>query len=126
MSYIEERNKYWTIYPEHIDYRLSRRLGRKISLKFAVENPTLEEIIEACKSLKIPCKPEPDKAHPSNWIEKKGRIKTPKLKKISKRKLLKLLAHRIKQIRAKKVSVEKKETPQRKQVQRMLEKIIKR
>ncbi|MEX0567886.1 MAG: signal recognition particle subunit SRP19/SEC65 family protein [Candidatus Njordarchaeota archaeon] len=126
MSYIEERNKYWTIYPEHVDYRLSRRLGRKIPLDFAIDNPTIEEIISACKSLKIPYRLESDKMHPSNWIEKKGRIKTPKLKKISKRKLLKLIAHRIKQIREKKIAVKKKETPQRKQVQRMLEKIKKR
>ena len=98
-TYLEERNKYWTIYPEHIDYRMSRRLGRKIPLDFAVENPTLEELVEACRSLKIPCIVEGDKRHPANWLEGKGRIRVVKLKKFSKRKLLKLLAYRIKQAR---------------------------
>ena len=93
MSYFEERNKYWTIYPEHIDYRLSRRLGRKVPLKFAVPDPKLEELVLACKSLKISVIVEKDKSHPANWIEQKGRIKVPKLKKISKPKNLVDLWH---------------------------------
>ena len=127
MSYIEERNKYWTIYPEHIDYRLSRRLGRKVPLEHAVESPTLDELMKACKSLKIPYTIEHDKSHPSNWIEKKGRIKVPKLEKISKRKLLKLIAHRIKLIREKKIRLEEKKAPKQKvQMERILKKIKKR
>ncbi len=127
MSYIEERNKYWTIYPEHIDYRLSRRLGRKIPLEYAVENPTLDELMKACKSLKVPYTIEHDKTHPSNWIEKKGRIKVPKLKKLSKRKLLKIIAHRIKLIREKKVKLEEKHAPRQKvRTERILKKIRKR
>jgi len=126
MSYISERDKYWTIYPEHLDYRLSRRLGRKIPLDFAVENPSLDELADACKSLKIPYIIEPDKSHPSNWIERKGRIKVMKLKTTSKRKLLKLLAYRIKLLRKRKTEIEKKTPTSKKPIDRVLKKLKRR
>ncbi len=122
-EYIRERNKYWTIYPEHLDYRLSRRLGRKIPLDFAIENPSLEELIRVCQLLKIPVVIEKDKSHPSNWIEKRGRIKIPKLTKIPKRKLLKLIAHRIKLLREKKLIV-KEGKPKKSQIDKMLKRIV--
>lgn len=122
-DYIRERNKYWTVYPENIDYRMSRRLGRKIPLDFAVENPSLDELITACRILRIPVVVEKDKYHPSNWIEKKGRIKIPKLSKISKRKLLKLIAHRIKLLRERKITI-KEDKKRKSQVDKMLKRII--
>ena len=126
MSYVEERNKYWTIYPEHIDYRFSRRLGRKISLDYAVDDPSLEEIADACKSLKIPYVIESDKCHPGNWIERKGRIRVPKMTKISKRKFLKLLAYRIKQLREKQIRVRTETKKAESSVKKVLKKIKKR
>ena len=126
MSYIEERNRYWTIYPEHLDYRLSRRLGRKIPLDFAIENPSIDEIADACKSLKIPYIKEIDKYHPANWIEKKGRIKVPKMGKISKRKLLKIIAHRIKLIRQKKLEVSREKPREKTQLERRLKRLKKK
>ncbi|MCR8432872.1 MAG: signal recognition particle subunit SRP19/SEC65 family protein [Candidatus Korarchaeota archaeon] len=121
-EYITERNQYWIIYPEHVDYRLSRKLGRKVPLSLAVENPTLNELIKACELLNIPVIVERNKSHPSNWIEGKGRIKIPKLAKVSKHKLLKLLAHKINQIREGKVVV--KEVKKETQADKMLKRII--
>lgn len=121
-EYITERNQYWIIYPEHVDYRLSRKLGRKVPLSLAVENPTLNELIKACELLNIPVIVERNKSHPSNWIEGKGRIKIPKLAKVSKHKLLKLLAHKINQIREGKVVV--KEVRKETQADKMLKRII--
>jgi len=125
MSYIEERNKYWTIYPEHLDYRMSRRLGRKISLDYSIYNPTLDEITMACEVLKIPYIVEKDKHHPSNWIERKGRLKIPKLKRITKRQLLKLIAHKVRLIREKKIKIDRK--PERRvHIERVLKRIKKK
>lgn len=121
-EYLAERNKYWTVYPEHIDHRLSRRLGRKIPLSLAVDNPTLDELIAACELLGIPTIVERNKSHPSNWIERKGRIKILKLTRISKHKLLKLLAHKINQIREGKITV--KEVKKETQTDKMLKRIV--
>ncbi len=104
----EERKAYFIIYPEYFDSRLSQRLGRKVPLELAIENPTLEELYEAVKSLKLTAFIEKEKSRPSNWFERKGRIKVLRPQGIKKRQLLKLIAKRLAVVREK-IKKEKKE-----------------
>lgn len=84
------RKKEWyVIWPNYLDKRKSRRLGRKVSLKLAIIDPTAEEIAEAARRLGLKAIIEKDKAYPREWwikarvlVERKGN-KTELLKKIS-------------------------------------------
>ena len=97
-----DREESLVIYPEYFDYRLSRRLGRKLPLKYCLKNPTLEEIVESIKKLKLPVVVEEDKHHPANWFERKGRVRVflPN-KKYKKRIVLKAIAKNLKEVRKK-------------------------
>ncbi|MGQ4892338.1 MAG: signal recognition particle subunit SRP19/SEC65 family protein [Candidatus Njordarchaeia archaeon] len=97
-----ERDDSLVIYPEYFDYRLSRRLGRKLALKYCLKDPKLEEIIESVRKLKLPLVVEEDKHHPANWFERKGRIRVflPN-KKYKKRIVLKAIAKNLKEVRKK-------------------------
>ena len=121
----EERKAYLVIYPEYFDSRLSQKLGRKVPLELAIENPTLEEVYVAVRSLKLTAFIEKDKSHPSNWFERKGRIKVLRPQGIKKRQLLKLIAKRLAVVREKikKEQKEKKKKPRTsidKYIQRIL------
>jgi len=43
----------FVVWPNELDARLSRRYGRAVSREFAVERPSIVEIIDAAKSLGI-------------------------------------------------------------------------
>jgi len=83
----------WTV---NLDARKRRSEGRKIPLRFAIPNVKLEELVQACKELGIPCRPE-EKKYPKCWWEDCGRVVVPK--NDSKIKLMIELAKKIKEIR---------------------------
>lgn len=122
----EERNEL-VIYPEYFDRRLSRRLGRKLNLESCIENPSVEEIIEALKKVKIRILGIEERSHPANWIEQKGRIRILKPSSYKKRALLNRIASLLKEIRKKKL--QKKIIEQKKKrkvgVKKYLERVIK-
>jgi len=97
-----EREDSIIIYPEYFDYRLSRKMGRKLPLKYCLKNPTLEEIVEAIRRLKLSHVIEEDKYHPSNWFERKGRVRIFfTTKRYKKRIVLKAIAKQLKDVRKK-------------------------
>jgi len=121
----------WIIYPEYFDYRLSRRLGRKVRLEYCIRSPSLEELHEALKLLKIGGMIiEKDKAHPANWFEKKGRIIIPKIPGKSKHSLLIEIAKTLKIVRTKLLrkkklkEIETKKKRKKAGVERYLERIM--
>ena len=127
---MSERDE-WIIYPEYFDARLSRRLGRKLPLKYCINSPKLEEVYESVKRIKIHgIRIEKDKSHPANWFEHKGRIVIPKIPGISKHRLLFQIAKELRIVRAKMIKREKlkkaEEKKKRKKsgVERYLEKIM--
>jgi len=84
----------WSIY---LDRHKSREEGRKISLKEALEAPTLEEIEKAAESLDLDPKVEKEKAYPREWWGASGRVLVKKTK--PKSLLLKELAAEIRKRR---------------------------
>jgi len=126
---MSERNETWVLYPEYFDTRLSRRMGRKAPLSYSVENPTLEELIEATRKtgLRI-VRIERDKIHPANWIEKKGRIVIPKIDKKSKRKILMQIGKTLKIVRKKNIEkrkLEEKKKTKKRDIDKYLQRILK-
>lgn len=123
------REDCWIIYPEYFDYKLSRRLGRKIPLRYAILSPKLDEVAEAVRKLKIPIlRVEPDKHHPAYWIERRGRIIISKVNGISKRRLLIRIARELSVVRKKREMLKKmkKEKKKSKDIEKYLERVLKK
>lgn len=84
------------IWPEYYDSKRSRSQGRRVPRKYAVPDPTLNEIAEAAKSLGLNPILEPDTAYPAAWWKKGGRIilRKVKPKTVIVSRLGKRVAHR--------------------------------
>ena len=83
----------YVIYPVYFDKSLAKHNGRKVSLKHAVEKPTIEDIAKAAKSLGLNPVIENNSSHPLRHWKKEGRLLIDK--KDSKIKLLKQIANRL-------------------------------
>jgi len=83
----------YVIWPAYFDRDLSRDDGRKVPLKLAMENPSIDRIAKAAKALKLNPILEKDARYPSKHWEIKGRILVDK--KDKKITILKNIAHLI-------------------------------
>ena len=77
----------------------------------AVEDPELPRIAKACQILGYEYEKQPEKAYPSNWWNRKGRIliRIDKKNKVPKEKILKEIAAKAKKLVPKKKLQTKKE-----------------
>lgn len=71
---VRERDSRKVIWPSYFDVRLTKASGRRIPKGFCVENPDLLMISNALKSLNIKFEAQTDKAYPSRWWKKEGRL----------------------------------------------------
>jgi len=83
----------YIIWPIYFDKSVSRLSGRKVSKKYAIEKPLIENIAKAAKSLGLNPVLEKDCAYPSKHWKKDGRVIIDK--KGSKSKLLVQIANRL-------------------------------
>jgi len=86
------------VYPNYIDSKKSRKMGRKISFADAVPNPKIEEIVKAAENLGLDPRVE-DSKYPREWWSGDKRIVV--LKRGSKLNTLRLIAKEIKRLREK-------------------------
>lgn len=89
------------VWPYNIDCNVSKKNGRKLSLKECVAKPKIEEILKAAEILGL----EPileEKMYPKKWFMGKGRVIV--LKKINKLKTLRMITSEIKKLRMTKTS----------------------
>lgn len=92
----EYRGKKIVIYPQYLDSNKTRSEGRKISLKYAVPNPKVEEIVNVAEKIGL----EPfveEKRYCREWWVSSHRIVVNKVD--SKLKTIKDIALRIKESR---------------------------
>lgn len=64
----------WIIWPEYFDARRTRSQGRRVPKRLAISNPSVEGISKVLMRLGYEFRIEEEKAYPSNWYHKKGRI----------------------------------------------------
>ena len=83
----------YVIWPIYFDKSISRLKGRKISKKYAVEKFTIEDVVNAAKSLGLNPILEKSASHPSRPFKKEGRILVDK--KDTKSKLLVQIANHL-------------------------------
>ena len=81
------------IWPVYFDKSLTRKQGRKVSRKSAVEKPQLDSILKAARSLGLNPVNEKSKSHPSRPFMKEGRILVEN--KSSKSSIIKQIANRL-------------------------------
>eukprot|EP00735_Rhodelphis_limneticus_P000702 TRINITY_DN11222_c0_g1::TRINITY_DN11222_c0_g1_i1::g.744::m.744 TRINITY_DN11222_c0_g1::TRINITY_DN11222_c0_g1_i1::g.744 ORF type:complete len:134 (+),score=14.77,sp/P49964/SRP19_ORYSJ/43.48/2e-24,SRP19/PF01922.12/1.4e-26 TRINITY_DN11222_c0_g1_i1:103-504(+) len=67
------RDAWICIYPAYLNAKKTREEGRRTPLDKAIENPTIQEIVEALKFLKLEHVVEEDKMYPRDI--QKGRIR---------------------------------------------------
>ena len=113
MSTLLRRKKFYVIYPEYFDSNISRSQGRRVSLSIADPTPHLKKIVKACERLEIECQSEPEKAHPSFWWKKSGRVLIPidKNNKVPKEELIKSIAKTARKFQLKKKPIKVKTKP---------------
>lgn len=68
----------YILWPEYFDSNLSRADGRRMPKNLCVPSPNAEEIFSIAKKIGLSPVLENDKAFPSKWTDRKGRIKVPK------------------------------------------------
>ena len=73
-SMVSEKDNKYVLWPEYFNKSIPQSGGRRVPLKLATQNPTIEEIAKAAKKLKLNPKIEPNKAHPSKWWHPNGRV----------------------------------------------------
>lgn len=95
---MERKKGEYIVWPVYFDASLPRRLGRKVPLNEAIRNPTINDILKACKELELECEVNEEAKYPRAWYLHRGyvRIKFSG----SKSKLLHILAKKINQIRS--------------------------
>lgn len=87
----------WLIY---FDASITRRFGRRVPRKLAVESPTLEELVEACKRLNLSFQVRESARYPRMWWSRRGYVIVDK--STSKGRLLEALALEIRRLRTEK------------------------
>jgi len=88
------------IWPEYIDIRLSRRLGRKVPKEIALDRIKKEEVILACKEMNLDCEIIEGKKYPRTWFSSYGWYLVVRTNE-SKLSLMKKLAKVLKDLRSK-------------------------
>eukprot|EP00823_Brevimastigomonas_motovehiculus_P000018 TRINITY_DN1004_c3_g1_i1.p1 TRINITY_DN1004_c3_g1~~TRINITY_DN1004_c3_g1_i1.p1 ORF type:complete len:182 (+),score=30.32 TRINITY_DN1004_c3_g1_i1:94-639(+) len=79
-NYVKKNNKYsdqkrWhVVYPAYINAKHKITQGRKLARQYCVERPSISEIEDICRYLKLPCEVEPKKAYPRDATEV-GRVR---------------------------------------------------
>ncbi|VWU52325.1 signal recognition particle subunit SRP19 [Hepatocystis sp. ex Piliocolobus tephrosceles] len=75
----KDTSRWKIIYPNYLNKNKKVKEGRKVNLRYCVNDPSVEEIALACKELNIPYSVEKNKYYPRDWIvEGRIRINIPK------------------------------------------------
>lgn len=91
----EYRGKRVVIYPVYFDRNYPRGKWRRVPIKLAVSNPTIEKIVEACRKLNLNPEIEPEKTFPG-YYGIRGRVIVDKIG--SKLKTIYLIASKLKEL----------------------------
>ncbi len=91
-------NRPIVLYPAYFDLGRSRAAGRRVAKKWAVESPTVEEIVSAAKALGLQPEVDAEKAFPSAHWRHDGRVLV--RADYFKTSILQKVAQRIKQARS--------------------------
>ena len=107
-----QRKDLRVIYPEYFDKNLSWRMGRRVPLKLAFDDPELKRVALAAQKAGFEVLLDPGKHYSRTWYHKKGRLFIPK--DGSKEQQLRLIAKNLSKVNLPKPTAKKKETAKKK------------
>ena len=84
----------YILWPEYFDSNLTKADGRRLPKPLCVSSPNAEELFSIAKKVGLSPVLEKDKAYPSKWMDRKGRIKVPN--KYSKTQTMLMIAEKLK------------------------------
>ncbi|MDI9644102.1 MAG: signal recognition particle subunit SRP19/SEC65 family protein [Candidatus Verstraetearchaeota archaeon] len=90
-----KREGSFLIWPVNIDSSKTRSEGRVLPKDKAVDSPTAEEILDACRELSYDAELEGDKRYPALWWGRPGRVAVRKKGNEKKRMVLLRIASSI-------------------------------
>jgi signal recognition particle subunit SRP19 len=90
----------FVIWPQYLDASKSEREGRRVPKRVAVNSPSIQEICDATKILKLNPELKMDLRYPRTWWEKSGYLIIDRGG--SKNQILKILAGKISTLRSQK------------------------
>eukprot|EP00741_Cyanophora_paradoxa_P000402 tig00000404_g393.t1 len=71
---VDPTRKYLTIYPIYVNSKKTVAEGRRIAAEKGVENPTVQEVADVCKYLKLDVEIQADKCYSRDYMQR-GRVK---------------------------------------------------
>jgi signal recognition particle subunit SEC65 len=80
------------VYPEYLSRSATRALGRRVPARVALEEVTLEAIVQAAARLGFTAVAEPEKHYPRQYHRYAGRVKVTKRAGVTKARFLHQLA----------------------------------
>jgi len=83
------------VYPAYVTRSSSRTLGRRVPASVAVEEATLDAIVETAAALGFVAVAEPDKHYPRQVHRYAGRVRVTKKPGVTKSAFLRQLAERL-------------------------------
>jgi len=83
------------VYPAYLDVAGSRAVGRRVPASGAPTEVTVEEIVNAARSLGATATAEPERHYPRQFFAYAGRVKVAKKPGLTKSRFLRDLAHEI-------------------------------
>lgn len=89
-----DRDKRKIIWPSYFDVKLSRADGRRLKKASCIENPDIQKISDALRSLNLKHEVQSDKSFPSRWFKKEGRVLVET--DMTKMKLLNAISNKLK------------------------------
>lgn len=69
-----DRDRRKVVWPSYFDVKLSKAAGRRLRKAFCIDNPDTQKISDALRSLNLKHEVQSDKAFPSRWWKKEGRV----------------------------------------------------
>ena len=69
-----DRDRRKVIWPSYFDIGLSRAEGRRVPKAQSIDNPDIEKLADAAKRLRLDFDMEREKAYPSRWWKREGRL----------------------------------------------------
>lgn len=88
------------VYPAYLDSARPRSLGRRVTTPGGISEVTVDEIVEAARSLGVHATAEPEKQYPRTFFTYSGRVRVVKKAGLAKGAFLKQLGQEIARRRA--------------------------
>ncbi len=85
-----KRRDFIIIWPQYFDKTFSRAEGRRVPLKYAVDNPSLSDLIKAASTLRYSFEVDRDARYPNCWWVESGRLLIKK--SVSKSEIIKKIS----------------------------------